>query len=101
TLTREALCDAMRHRRLPTGVSRRRHSVVASLSPKRTIVADPPTETKVLGPRRTTKGTPRREGDCLAIIHSRDETLLGKRIELGSAELIIGRGDAVGLSLQS
>jgi two-component system, cell cycle response regulator len=75
--------------------------MVASLSPKRTVLADPPTETKVFGPRRTTKGTPRREGDCLAIIHSRDETLLGRRIELGSVDLLIGRGDGVGLSLLS
>src|SRR5690606_17841597 len=65
-------------------------------------VAEPPTETKVIGPRRSSRdGGARSGGDCLAIIHSRDETLLGKRIELGRAELVIGRGDAVDLSLRS
>jgi two-component system, cell cycle response regulator len=64
-------------------------------------VADPPTDTKILGPRESSEALPHRADDCLAIIHSRDETLLGKRIELGDAELLIGRGDDAGLSLPS
>jgi two-component system, cell cycle response regulator len=64
-------------------------------------VAEPPTDTKILGPRDTSAAMARREDDCLAIIHSRDETLLGKRIELSGGDLVIGRGDDVDLSLPS
>ena len=39
-------------------------------------------------------------GACLVIIHSRQETLLGKRIDLGES-LIIGRGDDADLALPS
>jgi two-component system, cell cycle response regulator len=75
--------------------------VASPLHESSSHVADPPTDTKILGPREASEVTPRREDDCLAIIHSRDETLLGKRIELGGGDLLIGRGEQVGLSLPS
>jgi two-component system cell cycle response regulator len=63
-------------------------------------VADPPTVTKVIA--RTELGAnPVSSNDCLVIIHSLTETLLGKRIELGEQALVIGRDAETDLRLPS
>lgn len=63
-------------------------------------VTDPPTETKILKRDEVSDVVPR-ESDCVAIIHARDATLLGKRVQVGSGEVIVGRGSSVGLDLNS